>query len=289
MIDLATLSKGLTPGRLSKSALRVVEYVERHPNAVLASSAVELAASLGVSDATVIRAIQALGYEGLPHLKSVIAAELDAGHRLPTEKVGVTVRELRDRGELPLDRVMSAYARVLETLRHAGTADGVAKASAILGDAERIALHGVGTLMILLEQTALHLGRIGIRSLLLDKSGNAFADSLLKIEKGDSLLMLAYGRVHRESLLVQREVRRHKGKVVVVTDNVSGKLAKRADCVIEIPRTEVGNMTMYGLTLMALEGIVLTLTGDDPKRSLATAKRLQTFRDEIEAPDIGDS
>jgi DNA-binding MurR/RpiR family transcriptional regulator len=285
MIDLASLSKGLTSARLSKSALRVVEYVERHPNAVLASSAVELAASLGVSDATVIRAIQALGYEGLPHLKSVIAAALDAGHRQPTQKVGVTVRELRDRGGMPFDQVMDAYAGILEVLRHSATADAVAKASTILANAERIALHGAGTLMILLEQTALHLGRIGIRSLLLDKSGNAFADSLLKIEKGDSLLMLAYGRVHRESVLVQREIRRHGGKVVVVTDNVSGNLAKRADCVVEIPRTEVGNMTMYGLTLMALEGIVLTLTGDDPKRSLAAAKRLQTFRDEIGAPD----
>jgi DNA-binding MurR/RpiR family transcriptional regulator len=288
MIDLASLSTGLTPSRLSKSALRVLDYVERHPNAVLASSAAELAATLGVSDATVIRAIQALGYEGLPHLKSVIAAELDAGHRLPTQKVGVTVRELRDQGGMPLDRVMGAYAGILEVLRHSGAADAVAKASTILAGAERIALHGAGPLMILLEQTAMHLGRIGVRSLLLDKWGHAFADSLLKIEEGDSLLMLAYGRAHGESMLAQREIRRHGGKVVVVTDNVSGKLARRADCVVEVPRTEVGNMTMYGLTLMALEGIVLTLTGDDPQRSLATAKRLQTLRGEIGAPDAGD-
>jgi DNA-binding MurR/RpiR family transcriptional regulator len=289
MIDLASLSKGLKQRHLSKSARKVLDYVERHPNAVLASSAVDLAAALKVSDATVIRAIQALGYEGLPHLKSVIAAELDAGHRQPVQKVGVTVRELRDHDGMPLERVMGAYAGILEILHRSGAADAVAKASTILADADRIALHGAGTLMILLEQTALHLGRIGIRSLLLDKSGNAFADSLLKIEEGDALLMLAYGRVHPESMLVQREIRRRRGKIVVVTDNVSGRLAKRADCVIEIPRTEVGNMTMYGLTLMALEGIVLTLTGENPKRSLTTAKRLQTFRDEIEAADIGEN
>jgi DNA-binding MurR/RpiR family transcriptional regulator len=285
MIDLASDAVGIDQRRLSKSALRVLAYVERHPNAVLVSSAVDLAATLKVSDATVIRAIQSLGYEGLPHLKSVIAAELDAGRRQPAEKVGVTVRELRDQGGMPFDRVMGAYAGVLDILHQSEAAASISRASTLLAEADRIALHGAGTLMALLEQTSMHLGRIGRRTLLLGNWGNAFADSLLKIEKGDSLLMLAYGRAHNESLLAQREIRRHGGKIVVVTDNVSGKLARRANCVVEIPRTEVGNMTMYGLTLMALEGIVLTLTGDDPKRSLATAKRLQTFRNEIGAPE----
>lgn len=77
----------------------MLHYIEQHPNAVLVSSALELAAKIEASDATVIRAIQSLGFDGLPHLKTVIAEKLDKGVRTPVEKVGVTVRELTQEQE----------------------------------------------------------------------------------------------------------------------------------------------------------------------------------------------
>jgi DNA-binding MurR/RpiR family transcriptional regulator len=283
MRSIAALTRTHRSGarKLTKSAEKVIDYIERHPNAVLVSSAVELAARVDASDATVIRAIQALGYDGLPHLKSVIAARLDAGARTAADRVRVTVEELRSEEASPFALTIDAYTHTLETLDRSLTGAEIARASAILAKAPRIRLYGPGPCSQLSQQTAIHLERIGRRASMLAGAGGNFADSLLTIADGDALLALAFGKVQREGLLAAREIRARGGSVVVITDNRSGRMSAEADVVILIPRTEVGNMMMYGLVLMALESILLSLTRDAPERAVATARRLDKFRADL--------
>ncbi|MES4992395.1 MurR/RpiR family transcriptional regulator [Phyllobacterium sp. 22229] len=268
---------------LSGAASRLLNYIERHPNAVLVSSALDLAAKIDASDATVIRSIQALGFDGLPHLKTVIAEKLDEGTRTPVEKVGVTVSELtQDRTRPPLQLVIEAYARTLEKLSHPTLAEDFEAAAKLLNDASRVGLFGGGPLSRLAQQTATHLGRIGRTAFVMEGTGHAFADALLCLQPGDAVILLAYGKVHKESLLIKEELQRVGGKLVVITDNPAGRLAKGAQAVLETPRTEVGNMTFYGTILLALETLVLSLTQLGPERAMETARRLRDFREELD-------
>lgn len=268
---------------LSGAASRLLSYIERHPNAVLVSSALDLAAKIDASDATVIRSIQALGFDGLPHLKTVIAEKLDDGSRTPVEKVGVTVSELTQDGpRQPLTLVIEAYARTLERLSRPTLADEFEAAARLLNDAGRIGLFGGGPLSRLAQQTATHLGRIGRASFVMEGTGHAFADPLLGLQSGDAVVLLAYGKVHKESLLIKEELQRIGGKLIIITDNPAGRLAKGADAVLETPRTEVGNMTFYGTILLALETLVLSLTQLGPDRAIETARRLRDFREELD-------
>jgi DNA-binding MurR/RpiR family transcriptional regulator len=278
IVQSAPIGNGM-PRRLSRSAKALSDYVEQYPNAVLVSSATELAERIGASDATVIRAIQSLGYRGLPHLKSVIAAQLDAGTRSPLQKVSVTVDALLSHPDRsPFAMTAAAYGQSLEWLRHSDIERAIAAATAELARARRIVLYGPGPTFQLVDQTAVHLNRIGRRASSLPGGGEGFADTLLHMEDGDALLMLAYGRVTPEATLATSEVRRRQGAVVVITDNPSGRLAAAADIVIAVPRTSVGNMTMYGMILMVLECLVLSLTREGPELALAAAARLRDLR-----------
>lgn len=62
--------------RLSPGLLAVAEYIDGHRHAVLAKSALEIGFETNTSDATVIRAIQALGFQGLVDLKETLEAYL---------------------------------------------------------------------------------------------------------------------------------------------------------------------------------------------------------------------
>lgn len=271
---------------LSNAATRLLDYIERHPNAVLVSSALDLAAKIDASDATVIRSIQSLGFDGLPHLKTVIAEKLDEGTRTPVEKVGVTLSELtQERSRLPLQLVIEAYAKTLERLSRPALPEQFESAAQLLHDASRIGLYGGGPLSRLAQQTATHLGRIGRSSFMMEGSGHGFADALLDLQPGDAVILLAYGKVHKESLLIKEELQRVGGKLVVITDNPAGRLAKGAQAVLEAPRTEVGNMTFYGTILLALETLVLSLTQLGPERAMETARRLRDFRKELDRGD----
>ena len=80
-----TRASQLTPG------LRVVaSYINEHREVVLEQTAMEIAATLNTSDATVIRAIQALGFAGLRDLKRTLEQWL--GPALSSsEKMSTTV------------------------------------------------------------------------------------------------------------------------------------------------------------------------------------------------------
>ncbi len=269
--------------RLSGAARRLLHYIEQHPNTVLVSSALDLAARIDSSDATVIRAIQSLGFDGLPHLKSTIAEKLDQGARTPVEKVGVTLRELaQERDRTPFQLIVEAYARMLDRLAGSPLSERLEAAVRILDHAGRIGLHGAGPLNRLAQQTAAHLARIGRSSFVMEGSGHGFADALLELRPGDVVVLIAYGKVLQESLLIKSELHRLGGQLVVITDNPGGRLAQGAQVVLEVPRTEVGNMTLYGTILLTLEAIVLSLTKLGPERAMETSHRLRDLREELQ-------
>jgi len=62
---------------LSPAALKVVRYLERNPGLAVTASAAELARELGLSDATIIRSVQALGFEGMDELRRTLVAGLE--------------------------------------------------------------------------------------------------------------------------------------------------------------------------------------------------------------------
>ncbi|WP_183190894.1 MurR/RpiR family transcriptional regulator [Ancylobacter tetraedralis] len=269
--------------RLSAAAQRLLAHVERHPNAVLVSSAMDLAAVINASDATVIRAIQSLGFDGLPHLKAVIAEKLDRGVRTPVEKVGVTLNHLsQERERAPLDLVLEAYAPMLTLLSQRSLPRDLEVAVSLLNQAKRIGLYGGGPPGGLAWQAATHLTRIGRSSFLLEDSGHAFADQIMGLQPDDAVILIAYGTALKEALLIKTELQRIGGRLVVITDNPDGRLARGADVVLEVPRTEVGNMMLYGTILLTLETIVLSLTKEDPARSMAAARRLSDLRAQLQ-------
>src|SRR5947209_20497280 len=61
---------------LSPAETKVAEFIARHREEVVFLSAAEIARELAMSDATVIRTAQTLGYAGLPELKAELQGAL---------------------------------------------------------------------------------------------------------------------------------------------------------------------------------------------------------------------
>src|SRR5271154_4541509 len=105
-------------GSLGAAGQRVAGFIAANPAAALASSALELAANAGTSDATVIRTVQALGYGGLADLKQALVASLDR-NATPADDLRRTLADLGEDATQALDVVLAAHAEALETLRSA--------------------------------------------------------------------------------------------------------------------------------------------------------------------------
>jgi DNA-binding MurR/RpiR family transcriptional regulator len=264
-------------GSLSPAARRVIRFIDRNRAATLASSAAELAARIGTSDATVVRAVQAAGFDGLPDLKQTLAAILDV-RSSPVDHMRRTLGDLGESTENAIDLVFEAHREALAALQSPVARTKIATAVSILHEADRIVAFAIGPSAPLARYAAFVLGRSGRSAQVLDASGIGLADQLLGLRDGDALLALAYGPAYPEITSVFVETRRLDLPVVLITDSLEPKLADRADVVIPVPRGRAERVALHGATLVVLEAIVLALAASDRQRAMTSLERLDDLR-----------
>ncbi len=103
---------------------------------VLEHTAMEIATATQTSDATVVRAIQALGFAGLRELKQTMERWFGTSVT-SAEKMRSTVTALSSDVNSSIDFVLEGHQRVCEVLSRADNRAAVAQAVALLSDARR--------------------------------------------------------------------------------------------------------------------------------------------------------
>jgi DNA-binding MurR/RpiR family transcriptional regulator len=265
---------------LSPAALRVVRYLQSNPGLAVTGSAADLARRMGLSDATVIRTVQALGFEGLAELRRALAAALEGGAS-PAARMERTLNEVGEDTGRAIDVVLKAHQDALTALRSAEVHDKLVKAVGVLGSAERIAVFGIGPSGMLARYMSMLLGRVGRQAHCLDRTGIALADQLLDLRAGDVLLLLAYGRAYKEVTATIALARQKQLPVVLVTDSLEARLARHADVVVPAQRGRAEHVALHGATLVVLEALVLGLAAMDRLRSLEALEQLNALREAV--------
>ena len=259
--------------RLSPGQRRAIDRLLVDTRYAALISAPELAQEVGVSESTVTRAAQALGFAGYPDLQAHLRARfLDA---VPT-RIETEVAELGATPEVAAIRVMLEDAESVrataedlspETLR--ATVDVLVGARRVFVFGER-GSHGL----------ALMLG-IGLRLLLdvriLSQVAGDLPDQLIDLDAGDALAAISFRRVDRATVNVLRHAGDVGARTIVLTDHLTGPAARAADLVL-LARLGTLRLTpsyAAGASLVnALLTAVALRTHDGASPRLQTAERL---------------
>ncbi|WP_274389860.1 MurR/RpiR family transcriptional regulator [Azospirillum doebereinerae] len=150
---------------LPPSLQRVATYIDQNRLEVLTKSALQIAAVTGTSDASVVRTVQALGFDGLPDLRRALAASL-GDKETPANNMSRTFIDIAEGADPAIDLVLSTHQDALSALRGGAARMQISMAVAVLRR------HG----------RPIHL---------LNNSGRALADQLLELRSGDAVLMMA--------------------------------------------------------------------------------------------------
>lgn len=267
-----------TAASLAPTARRVARFIMENCALVLVSSASMLASRVGASDATVVRTVQALGYEGLPDLKRALAASLGSPDATPADAMRSTLADTGGAPERAVDLVIETQREAVAALAGSEARATIGAAVTALRGVNRIQVFGIGPSAALARYIAALLGRAGRDARALDASGIGLADQLLDVRLGDGLLVLAYGRSYREVTAVFGEARRLCLPIVLVTDSLERSLARHADVVVPARRGRSGRVALHGATLVALEAIVMGLAAAQGDRAVAALERLNDLR-----------
>jgi DNA-binding MurR/RpiR family transcriptional regulator len=265
---------------LSVSERKAALYLAKHPEEVAFSSAAELGQLTGTSDATVIRTVKALGYDGLPSLKRAL-------HENIRERIGPAGRLSRSldvmgsEPETILAQVLATGIHLLEEVQRTIRPDSFAEAVELLDSAEETLVMGAGALGVLGEYYTLRMVRLRRRARTAVLSGYRLADDLLRLGPGDVLLLLVHGRVIGEVDVALDHAAQVGAKVVLITDSLGEALADRVHATVTEPVDNSETFTLQTTTLAVLDALALAIAAKDSKSSLEAMSEMKQIRDRL--------
>jgi DNA-binding MurR/RpiR family transcriptional regulator len=259
----------------SPAERRVAEFLLEAGARAAPLSAQEIAAAVGTSDATVVRAAKSLGYPSLRDLRRSLtdeANDVDLAARL-----GATIGD----SPSPHDVLATAADRqltALHTLLRRVSAKDFDEAAAILANATRVWWCGTGPSAHLATYAAFLSRRLGKPSGSLTHAGTDHADELLALETNHAVVVLAYGRIHPYVHVLLQRAADLDAEVVLITDTLNPRSASPIAAQLNAGRGAPGLFATHGPTIVLLEALVLAIAASDPRRSedaLATLNELR--------------
>jgi DNA-binding MurR/RpiR family transcriptional regulator len=242
--------------------------------------AAELARRLGMSDATIIRAAQSLGYSGLAELKR----ELMETVRTRVNPMRQAIRSLEAAGDdasRVLDEVIDLQVAALEETRSLLPRESFARALDILAEAARIHVLGFGPTGTLAEYLRVRLVRIGREAFAATHSGFLLAEWLLAMREGDALVVMAHGRYSGEVDAAIDHASTLGVPVVLLTDSFTALLEQRVAVSLPHRRSSAGMLRSPATTLVLIDALLLGLAVRDRPGTTANLDALQRLRSAI--------
>jgi len=268
-------SRSLTP-----ALRRVAEYIDANRHEAMSMSAIELGLAIGTSDATVVRAVQALGYAGLRELKEDLAS-VAPDWVTPADNLDRTLSAIED-ADTAISHVLSAHREGVSRLASRSVRTQMAAAIEVLVSAKRIAFFGMGPTTTLAAYACFSFSRNGRPGILLGATGSTLADQLLHLETADALLMLAYGRTYPEAEATIAESRRCRVPIVLISDSLDERLSRHAKVVVPAPRGRADNIALHGTTLVCLEALLMGVIARDRPLAVSALSKLNNLRQHVQ-------
>lgn len=250
------------------------------PEQLLYMSAQELGAEAKTSNATVIRALQGLGYSGLAELKGLVAAPFTS-HIAPEERARRRVETTGADLRVVWDRVVAESLERIELLRAKFDPGSYEQAVRLIGEARQTWVYGLGASFIAAEHLALKLRRRGLRARPVHSSGFRLADDLLDIARGEAVVVFAPGRMLTDVEVLLDHARTVGASIILVSDQLVDELGADVTVALHAPNTPTG-MTGEPLTaLVVADALAQAVAATDQERTVEASHTLTALRQQL--------
>ncbi|KNC88971.1 MurR/RpiR family transcriptional regulator [Trabulsiella odontotermitis] len=213
------------PG-LAQSDKKLADFILAEPDEARHLSSQQLAKEAGVSQSSVVKFAQKLGFKGFPALKLALSEAL-ASHPDPQS---VPVHNLI-RGDDPLRLVGEKLIKDNVAAMHASldvnAEDKLLESVALLRDARRIILTGIGASGLVARNFSWKLMKIGLNAVA-EQDMHALLATVQAMESQDLLLAISYSGERREINLATEEALRVGAKVLAITGFSPNTLQQKA-------------------------------------------------------------
>jgi DNA-binding MurR/RpiR family transcriptional regulator len=266
-------------GQLTKSEKRIADYLRKNQEEAAFLSAGEVAARLGLSEATLVRFAQTLGYGGYPTLRGVLQ---EAFRRRVTHSARLRGRldELREAGDL-FEKVTVSEIDYLTQALQTVDREALRKTVAYIIERERIFVYGPGPSISLVHMLNLRLTRFGKHIIPLTMTGRETLEPMLLMTDRDLLFAIGFFDINPTLQIVLDYAVEKNCPVVLLTDTLGSVIGDKADVVLAAKRGPVSAFHSLVVPMTIINSILLEVATQKLDSITTNLDRLDQLRDDL--------
>ncbi len=259
---------------LTGRQVEIADYIIHHFDKAAFLTAARLASEVGVSESTVIRFANSLGYDGYPefqqHLQRIIREELTAAERLQVSLDSATKNDFFSRIFVQeMENMRGLFNRLpREELRT--VADAIFKA-------DRVFVTGIRAARCLAQHFAFQLGRIHENVVEVSSAQQETWDFIKGGTRNDLLFAIAFPRYPRETVELVDFALRLNMQVTGLTDRMASPIARRCRPILLAPVEMVTFVDLYSGPLAVLSSLVAEVAFRNEGKAFGYLQKFEDF------------
>ena len=257
----------------SKGQKRIANYIEEHYDTAAFMTAAKLGKTVGVSESTVVRFANEIGYEGYPKLQKAMQ-EMIRDKLTSVQRIDVTTTRIGNNHVL--DAIMNQdIDKIRRTLEETSRED-FEKAVQSIVKAKRIYIFGVRSTASLAQFLGYYFGLIfdNVR-VITDTSKTHTYEQLFRIEKDDVMIGISFPRYSTMAVEAMSLARDRGANSIAITDSMVSPLVSAADEVL-LARSDMASVVDSLVAPLSLINALIVATVLEKKEEVTdTFKELE--------------
>ena len=264
--------------RLTPSQQRIMQYIVDNYEEAIFLTASQLAHSVGVSEATVVRLAQALGFDGYPGMQSKFREGLQ--NRLSTvTRLEHTVGHVRQVGDVVVKVLQEDIQNLSQTLRNVSI-EVFEQAVADIEKAKRIFVVGLRGAHAPALTLATYLRFLGKQAQLLVPGHGELWDILQGIEKTDHVIGISFPRYTGVTVEVLEHARKQRARVGAITDSPLSPLARHAHWVLTAESQLDSFIESFTAATSLINALLTAMSIQSPNKTLRILREREALWEE---------
>jgi DNA-binding MurR/RpiR family transcriptional regulator len=256
--------------QLTEAQKRAAQYIMDHYEESIFLTASKLARKAGVSEATIVRLAQVLGFDGYPQLQQMMRTQFQ--DRLTTvTRLEQTVKSIRTDGDI-LTKIMQQDIRNLsETLRDISL-DTFRQAVADMKNARRIFVVGLRGAHAPALVLALYLRFLGRQATPVIPGYGDVWNTLHGMGADDLTIGISFPRYTKLTIDILEYAKENGARVGAITDSLVSPLARNADWVLPVHSRLDSFIESFTAAMSLVNALLTELSIQNPEETMKALK-----------------
>ena len=261
--------------QLTKAQKQVTQYIMDHYEESIFLTAAKLAKKTGVSEATVVRFAQILGFDGYPKLQQMLRKNLQS-HLTTVTRLEQTVKNIRTDGDI-LTKIMQEDIRNLsETLRDISL-ETFRQAVTDMKNARHIYVVGLRGAHAPALVLALYLRFLGKRASPVIPGYGDVWNTLHGMGNEDLVIGISLPRYTKLTIEILEYAKGNGARVGAITDSFVSPLARNADWVLPVHSRLDSFIESFTAAMSIVNALLTALSVQNPEETMKALKEREVL------------